>query len=198
MSKSRPPVPEPFDLALSELYKSTPRIEVYKRFLQLGVEIGDSLAQYAMATMYLNGDPRMKVRRNLRKAIALLEASAPFFNRAAYDLAVCKLRGEGTRRDLQAAYSLFVRAAHLGSLAALEEQANCLASGVGTERDPEAARLLSKRVSLWKRQLNAIPSLTLAVEHDGRRKVSLGHARPAKKPRQGLSRATGGRRRASR
>jgi TPR repeat protein len=159
MLQSRIPVQEPFDVALPEFYGTNPRWRIYKRLVEIGVEIGDPLAQYAMATWYLHGHSRIGTRKDLKKAVALLDQCAPFLNRAAYDLAVCKLRGAGTRKDLKAAFSLFSRSASLGSLAAIEAQADCFESGIGTKRDPQAAKLLFQRARRWKRQLEQLGAL---------------------------------------
>jgi hypothetical protein len=181
MPKSRPPLNEPFDMALREFYQAKPRWSRYKRLTKLGAEIGDPLAQYAMATWYLHGEARLGVRRNQRKAVALLEQCAPFLGRAAYDLAVCKLRGAGTRRDVKAAFSLYSRAILLGSLAAIEAKADCLALGIGTERDLQAARVLDRSVVQWKRQLDEIDALPASqapqLEKRGKRRAD----RPAKR-----------------
>ena len=182
MSKSRTPIPEPFDLGLAEFYRSTPNMKKYRRLVELGAEIGDPLARYAMATWYLHGEPRIGIKRDLSRGVTLLESCASFFNRAAFDLAVSKLRGLGTRRDPQAAFSLFVRAASLGSLPAIEEQANCLATGTGTKRDPQAARFLLRRLSMWKQQLRAIAALSSASPHGGEPSRPAG-ARRAKRQR---------------
>jgi TPR repeat protein len=159
MAKIRPPIHEPFDLALPEFYGDGTRWTIYRRLVEIGVEIGDPLAQYAMATWYLHGQPKLGIKKNLRKAVVLLEACAPVFNRAAYDLAVCKLGGAGARRDPEVAFLLFSRSASLGSLAALEAQADCLASGIGTPKDLEAARLLRRRAARWKHQLDQLGAL---------------------------------------
>ena len=159
MAKIRPPMHDPFDLALPEFYGDGTRWPIYRRLVEIGVETGDPLAQYAMATWYLHGQPKIGIKKNLRKAAVLLEACAPTFNRAAYDLAICKLDGAGTRRDPEVAFSLFCRSASLGSLAAIEAQADCLASGIGTPRDLEAARFLRRRAARWKRELDKLGAL---------------------------------------
>lgn len=159
MPQSRLPVREPFDVALPEFYETNPRWKLYKRLIEIGAEIGDPLAQYAMAKWYLHGEPKLDIRRNQRKAVSLLEECAPFFSRAAYDLAVCKIRGAGTRRDLKATFLWFSRAANLGSLAAIDAQADCLEAGIGTPKDPQRARLLFQRAERWKQQLEKIGAL---------------------------------------
>jgi TPR repeat protein len=158
MTASRKPVAEPFDLALPEFYARSPQPRLYRRLVEVGARIGDPLAQYAMATWYLLGNKQVGIRKNTSKAVALLESCAHVFNRAAYDLAVCKLRGIGTKKDPEIAFALFTRAANLGSLAGLEERANCLSAGTGTEVNLEAARFYSQQVACWKRQLQDIRS----------------------------------------
>jgi len=153
MISPRIPLLEPFDLALSEYYRSKPQMARYKRLVTIGARIGDPLAQYAMATWYLHGNSEIRVQKNVKKAVELLEACSVVFNRAAYDLAVCKCRGIGTKKDLKGAFRLFVWAANLGLLAAMDEQRRCLTLGIGTKRDPESARLLQRRVAQWKREL---------------------------------------------
>jgi uncharacterized protein len=153
MTSARIPLPEPFDLALSEFYRTQPQMQLYKKFVRIGAMLGDPLAQYAMATWYLHGNSDIGIKKNARTAVQLLETCAPVFNRAAYDLAVCKFRGIGTKRDLNAAFLLFVRATNLGSLPAMEEQARCLATGTGTKRDLKAARFLLQRVAHWKEEV---------------------------------------------
>ncbi len=154
MTKARQLFSEPFDLALPEHYKAEPDLKRLRELVKIGAEIGDPLAQYSMATWYLHGNPKLGIRKNVKRGNALLEASAAFFNRAAYDLAVSKLRGLGTPKDPQAAFALFVRSANLGLLSGLEEQARCLAAGIGTKRDVQAARFLMRRVTAWKKRVN--------------------------------------------
>jgi len=162
MAKRRTPIQEPFDLALSEFYRVKPRMALYKRLVVLGAEIGDPLAPYAMATWYLHGNSAVGVQRDIRKANDLLDTCAATLNRAAYDLAVSKLRGIGVKKDPRAAFRLFVRASTLGSLAAMEEQARCLRLGIGTKRDAASAKFLMQRVSLWKKGLRKARTLPTA------------------------------------
>jgi TPR repeat protein len=147
---------EPFDLALVEFYKARPRWKTYKQFVDIGAEIGDPLAQYARAKWYLHGYVRLGIKRDLRKAVELLTESSRVFGLAAYDLAICKLHGAGTKRDAKVAFSLFSRSAKLGSLAAMEALAYCLESGTGTKKNLRAAAALLQRVSHWKRELQRI------------------------------------------
>src|ERR1041384_5906040 len=162
MVRTRTPIQEPFDLALSEFYRVKPRMGLYKRLVMLGAEIGDPLAQYAMATWYLHGNSVLGIERDIGKANDLLDTCAATLNRAAYDLAVSKLRGIGVKKDPRAAFRLFVRASTLGSLAAMEEQARCLRLGIGTKRDAASARFLLQRVSSWKERLRKAQTLPAA------------------------------------
>src|SRR6188472_4084564 len=86
-------VPEPFDVALVEHFSSSRDRRRYRKLVELGVATGDPLAQYAMATWYLLGDSDLGVTKDVRRAVRLLSQAARFFNRAMYDLGVCKLRG---------------------------------------------------------------------------------------------------------
>jgi len=133
---------EPFDLALGTLCRPKPDLRRYRALVELGVEAGDPLAQYAMATWYLHGNAKLRVTVNLRRAVGLLTLAAKTLNRAMYDLAICKLNGVGTRKDTRGAYRLFRRAAALGCIPALDAQAWCLENGEGVRRDLRAVRKL--------------------------------------------------------
>jgi TPR repeat protein len=157
--RERPPISEPFDLALIEYYRDDCRWERYRRLVEIGAEIGDPLARYAIATWYLHGHAELKIERDPAKGAEHLEACASLFGRAAYDLAVSRLKGIGTRQARRVAFGLYVAASNLGSLAAMEAQALCLAQGIGTPADATAAKLLSRRVARWKKELKKADAL---------------------------------------
>lgn len=135
---------DPFDVALPLYYAKPPQHSAYRQLVELGAAAGDPLAQYAMATWFLFGQRDLGVRPNARRAVALLSRAAKTLNRAMYDLASCKLRGHGTRRDDRGAYRLLVRAAGLVCIPAMRAQAFCLREGVGARRDASAASRIEK------------------------------------------------------
>jgi TPR repeat protein len=135
---------EPFDYALTSRYSSKRDPRRYRALVELGASAGDPLAQYAMATWYMHGEPDLRVSADMRRAVKLLKRSARTLNRAMYDLAICKLNGIGTRTDTRGAYQLFRRAAELGCITALDAQAWCLENGEGVRRDLRAARRLDR------------------------------------------------------
>ena len=154
------PAPEPFDVALVEHFSGTRDPRRYRKLVELGVKSGDPLAEYAMATWYLLGDAELKIRRDPRRAVRLLSRAARSFNRAMYDLGVCKLRGEGTRKDARAAYALFQRSADAGSVAGLRGQAYCLRNGIGVRPNVALARKLELRAQRFQDM-----TATLSADH---------------------------------
>ena len=153
-------LPDPFDLALVEYYRARPDMSRYRRLVELGAATGDPLALYAVATWYLLGSRQLGVRRNAKVAVRLLTKASQTLNRAMYDLAVCKSRGEGTRFDPSGAYRLFSAAAGLGSLAALIEQARCLRDGFGVAKNARLAARIEGKVRKLNLSLGAIGAST--------------------------------------
>jgi len=137
--------PEPFDMALVEYYSPKPNWTRYRKLIELGSKAGDPLAQYAMATWYLHGEPNLRIREDSRRAVSLLRKAALSFNRAMYDLAVCTMSGVGTRRDPERAYGLMSTSARLGSIPAMYTQAEWLQVGFGTTRNRRKAQEVLRR-----------------------------------------------------
>ncbi len=143
---------EPFDVALVLRYTKSKDVASYKSLIELGAKAGDPLAQYAMATWFLHGAKDIGIERNVRKAVPLLTRAARTLNRAMYDLAICKLNGAGTKRDLRGAHSLFLKASQFGSIPALYALAYCLREGVGTRANERQARHLEARARRIEKQ----------------------------------------------
>jgi TPR repeat protein len=102
-------------------------------------EYGDARATYALATWYLYG---RSVRKNLRKAIALLrEAARSGLPDALFDLAVCYEQGEGVPENQRRAARLYVEAALRGDAQSLYEVGRCYYYGLGVPVDRALARI---------------------------------------------------------
>jgi TPR repeat protein len=145
------PFEDPFDVALPMFYASPRSHAQYRKLIELGARAGDPLAEYAMATWYLFGNAEIGVKRSPARAVALLSRAASTLNRAMYDLAICKLHGQGTKQDERGGYRLLARASQLGCLPAMKAQAQCLKQGIGVKVDRATAALLDKRANYLMR-----------------------------------------------
>ncbi|MCW5806887.1 MAG: sel1 repeat family protein [Deltaproteobacteria bacterium] len=193
---------DPFDLALPIYYQRHRDTDQYRALVQLGAESGDPLALYAMATWYLHGSKEIGIRRNKEQGIKLLTRASQTLNRAMYDLAVCKVRGYGVQKDLRGAYQLFARAARLGSIAAMREQAQSLRNGSGVRRNEAAAERIEQRLSSIEDRIARLSTSNLSVKgvkrnNDSSTQKQLSGTKPGRGARGGRARR-GGRRGATR
>src|SRR5688572_335094 len=70
---------------------------------------GDLRATYALATWHLHGNSDLAIKRNLRRAIPMLEAAAQSVPDAMYDLAIAYELGAGTRANPAKAFYWYFR-----------------------------------------------------------------------------------------
>ena len=90
-----------------------------------GVEDGHGPSMYALATWHLHGFG--PIRKNLKKAIALLHcAAAKAVSEAWYDLAVCYELGRGEKLSKSDAVRCYLMAATLGDKKAIFEAGRVL------------------------------------------------------------------------
>jgi TPR repeat protein len=114
-------------------------LEAVRPLLISAHEAGDARATYALATWYLHG---RVVRKNMRKAVALLrQAARDNLPDALYDLAVCYENGEGVRKSMRRAASLYLKAALSGDLPSVYEVGRCYYHGLGVTADKAMANV---------------------------------------------------------
>ena len=101
--------------------------------------LGSMEAVYALGNWFAHG---IHVRKNRRKAHDLfVEAARANVPEALFNLGVSHENGWHGPKDSVAAYLCYLRAATLGDLDSIYEVFRCLQDGVGTTKDPAAARI---------------------------------------------------------
>lgn len=145
-------VAEPYDVAIKEYYSTGTDWQRFRHLIEIGVDAGDCVSVYVMATWYLYGNRDIGIKKDMRRAVRLLKQAALGSNRAMYDLAVLMYNGEGIRRTTKGAFRLFERSARNGCVAAMIAQAQCLYYGIGTPKNKRrAARIRANVDSLYRR-----------------------------------------------
>jgi TPR repeat protein len=135
----------PYHDAYAELTRPDGDFETGLALLQLAVEAGDPVAQYALGRLYLDGRAP-HVRVNKRKGIALLKSAASAnISDAQYDLANCYESGEGVDKDDRLAFEWYLRAALHGNAQSVWEVGRCYYFGIGIAQDRRLSDIMADR-----------------------------------------------------
>ncbi len=135
----------PYDAAYAELTRPDGDFETGLALLRVAVEAGEPIAQFALATLYLDGR-QPYVRVNKRKGIALLKAAAlANVVDAQFDLANCYELGEGVDKDGRLAFEWYLRAALYGHSQSVWEVGRCYYFGIGITQDRRLSDIFADR-----------------------------------------------------
>lgn len=133
-----------YELALKAASRKRPDLARAGALLEDAHDQGDRRATYAMATWYLFGNEAHP--KNLHKAVQLLKLAAKAdIASAHFDLAVSYEKGQGIKKNEQAAYRHYLAAALNGDNDSLTEVGRCLYYGIGIARDRKAAEIWFRR-----------------------------------------------------
>ncbi|GBB84021.1 hypothetical protein RclHR1_10670003 [Rhizophagus clarus] len=107
------------------------------KLYQEAAELGDMLAQFELANMYINGND---IDKDYGKAFKLSKKlSEKNFSCGMNMLGYCYRFGVGTSTDLQKAFNLYQKAADLGNIAGMYHLGRCYKNGLGTNVNYEKA-----------------------------------------------------------
>lgn len=134
------------------------------RCYEQGAKLNDSFATDTLGLMYLNG---VYVKENVYKAAELFKKAVELYDEntsALINLAKCYRFGTGIAEDKRQAFNLYLKAAELGNLDAMETIGYMFYVGEGTDENEEKAFYWTKR-AVDEGNNNAIENLAYHYRH---------------------------------
>ena len=139
VSTSGDPWMDPFTTAMSHQFGQPGSPKAAERYFRHGVMAGHGYCQFAVASWLWDGDAEAGIRKDRRRAVALLTLAA-----RTCPLAMTELGHHVERRDPSTAVALYRRAVRFGSIEARMDLARCYKFGIGVNANPRLA-------SRWRR-----------------------------------------------